>query len=195
MDRSSLMTGLTGLDLTEAEADFLRNCRPLGIILFARNCASAEQICRLVQDAHEAVGSEELFVLIDQEGGRVQRLRPPLGRALPPAAAYADRYACGDEKGACAAAFQASSLVACDLKALGINTNCVPVLDVPVPGAHDIIGDRAYGRSVEQVIRLGRAVAEGHLAQGVLPVMKHIPGHGRATEDSHLALPVVRAAK
>jgi beta-N-acetylhexosaminidase len=120
----------------------------------------------------------------------VQRLRPPLGRALPPAAAYG-RYYARDCGAAAVAAFAAARLLAADLADLGINTDCAPVLDVPVAGAHDIIGDRAYGRDVAQVVALAKAVAEGFMAGGVLPVIKHIPGHGRATADSHLALPVV----
>jgi beta-N-acetylhexosaminidase len=129
-------------------------------------------------------------VLIDQEGGRVQRLRPPLGRALPAADAYARLYA-EDAALAQEAAFHAARLLADDLNALGINTDCAPVLDVPVPGAHDVIGDRAYGREPLQIAALGRAVANGFMAGGVLPVIKHIPGHGRATADSHHELPVV----
>lgn len=191
MTRAALITGLEGAVLTAAEAQFLRTVRPLGIILFARNCEAAGQIRQLVADALDAIGTDDTLVLIDQEGGRVQRLRPPLGRALPPAEAYAKRYEAGDGPGACAAAAAAAQLVARDLRDLGINTNCAPVLDLPVAGAHAIIGDRAYGSSVEQVIRLGRAVADGFMSCGVLPVIKHIPGHGRATKDSHLDLPIV----
>lgn len=191
----AFITGLSGLTLTPGEAALLKSAAPAGIILFSRNCADAEQIRRLVADARDASGQgDDFLVLIDQEGGRVARLRPPLGRALPPADAYACLY--GDAEGdACEAAFLAARLLADDLKALGINTNCAPVLDVPVPGAHDIIGDRAYGRTPDQVACLGRAVAEGFMAGGVLPVIKHIPGHGRATADSHLALPVVDAPR
>lgn len=195
MQRRALITGLEGTALTAGEARFLRDVRPLGIILFARNCETHDQIRRLVADALAAIGSDETLVLIDQEGGRVQRLRPPLGRALPPAAAYAIRYESGDADGACTAAEAAARLVAHDLRDLGINTNCTPVLDLPVPGAHAIIGDRAFGTSVEQIVRLGRAVANGFIAGGVLPVIKHIPGHGRATKDSHLDLPVVETPR
>ena len=195
MQRRALITGLEGTALTAGEARFLRDVRPLGIILFARNCETHDQIRRLVADALAAIGSDETLVLIDQEGGRVQRLRPPLGRALPPAAAYAIRYESGDADGACIAAEAAARLVAHDLRDLGINTNCTPVLDLPVPGAHAIIGDRAFGTSVEQIVRLGRAVANGFIAGGVLPVIKHIPGHGRATKDSHLDLPVVETPR
>jgi beta-N-acetylhexosaminidase len=190
MSRAALITGLAGPELTREEQVFLRQARPAGVILFARNCAGHDQIRRLVSEARSAIGAEDVLVLIDQEGGRVQRLRPPLGRALPPAAAYARIHA-RDPARALRMARQAARLLAHDLKSLGINTDCAPVLDVPVPGAHDIIGDRAYGRDVGTVTALGRAVAEGFLAGGVLPVIKHIPGHGRATADSHLALPVV----
>jgi len=188
--RTALITGVAGHALTPRETAFLKETRPAGVILFARNLESHAQIRALVAAACAAVGTNELLVLIDQEGGRVQRLRPPLGRALPPAAAYGQLYE-RDPDAAADAAFAVARLLAADLAALGINTNCAPVADVPVAGSHQIIGDRAYGNSPEQVARLARAVAEGLMAGGVLPVVKHIPGHGRATKDSHLALPVV----
>lgn len=189
--RSALIIGLAGPRLLEREAAFLRAARPAGVILFARNCHESEQIRRLVGDARAAIGAEPVAVLIDQEGGRVQRLRPPLGRSLPPAAAYG-RWCdvVGIEAGA-RAAFLVARLLAEDLRELAINTDCAPVLDVPVAGAHDIIGDRAYARDPDRVAALGAAVARGLMAGGVLPVIKHIPGHGRARDDSHLALPVV----
>lgn len=190
--RAALITGLSGLELTPAEQRFLAETRPAGLILFARNIASHTQIRRLVDDARTAVGSEDTLVLIDQEGGRVQRLRPPLGRALPPAAAYGALYH-DDPQAGTEAAYLAARLLADDLAALGIDTDCAPVLDLPVAGAHDIIGDRAYGEEIAQVVALGRAVAEGLMAGGVVPVIKHIPGHGRAMADSHLSLPVVDA--
>lgn len=186
----ALITGLRGTDLGADEVAFLRRVRPCGIILFARNLASADQIRRLVSDARTAIGAADVLILIDQEGGRVQRIRPPLGRALPAAQAYALLYD-SDPVAACEAAYLQARLIADDLLALGINTDCAPVLDIPVPGAHAIIGDRAYGTTPAQVAALGRATANGFLAGGVLPVIKHIPGHGRATADSHLALPVV----
>jgi len=188
--RTALIVGVAGTELSRDEARFLQDARPAGFILFARNLNDHAQIKALIADVHAAVGADDLLVLIDQEGGRVQRLRPPLGRALPPASAYGQLYGTEPEAAA-AAAFDAARLLAEDLRALGINTDCAPVLDVPVAGAHDIIGDRAYGRTVEQVVALARAVGEGFMAGGVLPVIKHIPGHGRATADSHLALPVV----
>jgi beta-N-acetylhexosaminidase len=136
----------------------------------------------------------DILVLIDQEGGRVRRLRPPNWRELPCAAAYGRLYR-DDPAAACRTARLAAQLTAAELRGAGINTNCVPVLDVPAPGSHDIIGDRAYGAAPDQVAALGRAVAEGHMAGGVLPVIKHVPGHGRATADSHLELPVVTASR
>jgi len=188
--RTAIIVGVAGTKLSRDEAQFLKDAEPAGFILFGRNLESHEQIRALIGDVRAAVGADDLLVLIDQEGGRVQRLRPPLGRALPPAAAYGQLYA-SDRDGAVTAAFEAARLLAEDLTALGINTDCAPVLDLPVPGSHDIIGDRAYGRSVEQIVALARAVADGFIAGGVVPVIKHIPGHGRATADSHLALPVV----
>lgn len=190
---SAFITALAGTELTPREAAVLRQARPCGLILFARNVATPAQVARLAADANEAVGAQ-ILVLIDQEGGRVRRLRPPHWRELPPAKAYARLYAT-DPSAACRAAYLAARLTASDLRACGINTNCAPVLDVPVPGSHDIIGDRAYGTAPEPVVALGRAVAEGYLAGGVLPVIKHIPGHGRATKDSHLELPVVSATR
>src|SRR5688572_15108187 len=176
--RTALNVGVAGTKLSRDEAAFLKDARPAGFILFARNLADHEQIRALIGDVRAAVGADDLMVLIDQEGGRVQRLRPPLGRALPPAAAYGVLYA-RDHAAAVLAAFEATRLLAADLAALGINTDCAPVLDLPVEGAHDIIVD------------LAKAVGDGFVACAVIPVIKHIPGHGRATAASHLALPVV----
>src|SRR6185295_8332426 len=192
--RTALIVGVAGTKLSRDEAAFLKDARPAGFILFARNLADHEQIRALIGDVRAAVGADDLMVLIDQEGGRVQRLRPPLGRALPPAAAYGALYA-RDHAAAVMAAFEATRLLAADLSELGINTDCAPVLDLPVPGAHDIIGDRAYGRTVAQVVALARAVGDGFMAGGIVPVIKHIPGHGRATADSHLSLPVVTESR
>ncbi|MDX2289823.1 MAG: beta-N-acetylhexosaminidase [Hyphomicrobiaceae bacterium] len=188
--RSQFITGLSGPELTSEERALLAQARPAGIILFARNCLSEAQITRLVGEALAAIGTHETLVLIDQEGGRVQRLRPPLGRTLPPARVYGEMFAT-DADGACEVARSVYRLLADDLRALGINTNCAPVLDCPVPGAHAIIGDRAFASEVGPIARLGRAVCEGLMAGGVVPVIKHIPGHGRALADSHLELPRV----
>lgn len=188
--RCALITGLSGETPTPAERDFLARRRPCGIILFARNCRSPDQMRALVSAVQDALATADVLVLIDQEGGRVRRLKPPHWRPLPAAAAYGPFYAANPAR-ALALARLAARLTAQDLRAVGINTNCAPVLDMPVPGAHNIIGDRAYGRSVEQIAALGRAVAEGFMAGGVAPVIKHIPGHGRALADSHWELPVV----
>jgi beta-N-acetylhexosaminidase len=187
---SALITGLAGLTLSADEARFLASTHPCGIILFARNCGNSDQIRALISAAKHAIGSPNILVLIDQEGGRVRRLRPPLGRDLPPAAHYALMYAI-DPETAIKAAFNTARLLAQDLRALSINTNCAPVLDLPAPGSHDIIGDRAFGTTAASIIALARAVAEGHRAGGVVPVIKHIPGHGRAMADSHFDLPIV----
>jgi beta-N-acetylhexosaminidase len=195
---ASFITALSGPELTPEEKAVLRATRPCGIILFARNIRLIDkvgdpaQVLRLTEAARDAVG-HDILVLIDQEGGRVQRLMPPTWRDLPPAAAYGRLYA-ADPAGACRKARLAAQLTAMDLRAIGINTNCAPVLDVPAPGSHKIIGDRAYGVDVSQVAALGGAVAEGLMAGGVLPVIKHVPGHGRAAVDSHVKLPVVAAS-
>ena len=139
---SAFITGLAGPTLLDAERSFLASARPAGVILFARNCVAHDQIRRLVGEALDAIGNADTLVLIDQEGGRVQRLRPPIGRALPAAAAFGALYA-GDPEDARRLAFLVSRQNAADLRALGINTNCAPVLDVPVPGAHDVIGNRS----------------------------------------------------
>jgi len=190
---SAFITGLAALELDPREAAILRSARPCGVILFARNVQDPAQVRRLSDAARAAVGAD-ILVLIDQEGGRVRRLLPPNWRELPAAAAYGRLYA-ADPAGACRMAGLTARLTAAELRAVGIDTNCVPVLDVPVPGGHAIIGERAYGADPVQVAALGRAVAEGHMAGGVLPVIKHVPGHGRATADSHLELPVVAASR
>lgn len=186
----AFITGVAGERLTQDERRFLRDARPAGLILFSRNCRDAEQIRGLIEAFEAAVADDALLILIDQEGGRVQRLKPPIVHALPAAARFAALYREQPDVG-CRAAFLAYRLLADELLALGINTNCAPVLDVNAPGAHAVIGDRAYGADPATVIALGRAAADGLLAGGVLPVMKHIPGHGRANADSHLDLPVV----
>lgn len=192
--RAALIAGLSGMSLTDEERAFYRDVRPAGTILFTRNCRDLDQVAALVADVRAAVGADDFLVLIDQEGGRVQRLRGALGRALPPARHYGQLYAVDPER-AKMAAYLAARLVAQDLRALGIDTNCAPVLDIPVPGAHDIIGDRAYGTDASTVIALAREVMAGYADGGVVPVIKHIPGHGRAGADSHLALPVVETSR
>jgi beta-N-acetylhexosaminidase len=190
--RSRLIIGLAGTTLQAAEQSFLRDSRPVGLILFARNCSTKPQVRRLVEDARSAIGEEQTLVLIDQEGGRVRRLKPPEWRELPPAGTFARLHA-SDPDMAVARARLVARLTADELREIGINTNCAPVLDLAYAGAHQIIGDRAYGAKPAAVAALGRAVAEGLIAGGVLPVIKHIPGHGRARADSHVELPAVEA--
>jgi beta-N-acetylhexosaminidase len=151
------------------------------------------QVRQLVEDTKSAIGADQLLVLIDQEGGRVRRLIPPEWRDLPAAAAYGKLYSTSPSI-ALARARLVARLTAADLREIGVNTNCAPVLDVPQSGAHKIIGDRAYSHTPAEVAALGRAVAEGLLAGGVVPVIKHIPGHGRARADSHVELPMVDAS-
>lgn len=186
--------GLSGPRLEERERAFFRAANPLGFILFARNCIDEAQVRALVQELKDCLGRDDVPILIDQEGGRVQRLKPPHWRAAPPGARFAS-LAVQSEDDAVEAVWLNARLMADDLAALGITVDCAPVLDVPVPGAHDIIGDRAYGTMPEQVALLGRAVCAGLLAGGVLPVVKHVPGHGRAGADSHASLPVVDAPR
>jgi beta-N-acetylhexosaminidase len=186
----AVIFGLQGLTLTEDERQFFADCNPLGFILFARNCANPEQVRVLTDSLRDSVGRFDAPVLIDQEGGRVQRLKPPHWRAAPPASTFG-RLAVSDPDAGREATYINARLFAAELHPLGVDVDCLPVLDVPVPGAHDIIGDRAFGPDPTLVSTLGRAACEGLLAGGVLPVIKHIPGHGRAQSDSHLALPVV----
>ena len=188
MDFKAFISGCAGPILGDAERHFFAAARPCGLILFARNCQTPEQIRALIAAFKDAVESDEVLVLIDQEGGRVQRLRPPHWRAMPPARCYGRLYEIDPELGR-QAAFAGARLIAQELHALDINVDCTPVLDVPEKGAHEIIGDRAFSSDPEVVIALGRAVMEGCLAGGVLPVIKHVPGHGRAKADSHLSLP------
>jgi beta-N-acetylhexosaminidase len=187
---AAAILGCSGPRLTREEAAFFQAVRPWGFILFARNIESPDQVRGLVLSLRDAVGRADAPILIDQEGGRVQRLSPPHWRRYPPGRAYGD-LAGNDPLLRREITRLGSRLVAHDLAALGINVDCVPVLDVPDPAGHEIIGDRAYGQTPDQVALLGRAAAEGLIAGGVLPIIKHIPGHGRAKADSHLELPVV----
>ncbi len=192
MDLKAFISGCAGPVLDDAERLFFAAARPCGLILFRRNCQTPEQIRALIADFKESVASDEILVVIDQEGGRVQRLRPPDWRNMPPARCYGHLYDIDPDMGI-RAAFAGARLTAQELYDLGITVNTMPVLDVPQPEAHEIIGDRAYGTDPGTVIALGRAVIEGCLSGGVLPVIKHVPGHGRATADSHLDLPRIDA--
>jgi beta-N-acetylhexosaminidase len=186
----AFITGIEGTAVSAAELAFLREARPWGFILFKRNIQDHAQVAALTAELRSAVGDADAPVLIDQEGGRVQRLGPPLWPAYPPGAAYGALYQTDRAQGLAAAKLGAR-LIAADLTALGIDVDCLPLADVPAAGADAVIGDRAYGTDPATVAALARAVAEGLAEGGVLPVLKHIPGHGRATADSHLKLPVV----
>jgi len=182
--------GCAGLELTAEERAFYRDADPLGFIVFARNIDTPDQLRALVAAFRETVGRDDAPVLVDQEGGRVQRLGPPHWRKAPPAASIA-RLHRSDAAAGIEATRLNTRLLAEELSEIGITVDCVPVLDVPQPGAHDVIGDRAVGTDPAQSAELGRIVCEEMAACGVLPVSKHIPGHGRAGADSHHDLPVV----
>jgi beta-N-acetylhexosaminidase len=188
--RSRAIYGCAATALAPDESDFFRQVQPWGFILFGRNIVDRAQVKRLVDDLRATVNDPRVPILIDQEGGRVARLKPPQWKLRPAGLRFAELHATAPET-AREAAYLNSRLIAHDLTELGINVDCLPVLDVPVDGADDIIGDRAYGRDPAVIIDIARSVIEGMIEGGVLPVMKHIPGHGRATVDSHLALPRV----
>jgi len=190
----AVIFGCTGLDLTADERAFFREADPLGFILFARNVDTPERTRRLVEELRSAVARADAPVLIDQEGGRVARLRPPHWRKAPPARLLGELYARDPERGLEATRLN-SRLLAADVASVGADVDCLPVLDLGLPETHAAIGDRAYADRPEAVAALGRAAAEGLLAEGVLPVIKHMPGHGRATVDSHAALPRVTTAR
>jgi len=194
MQARAFITGVSGPRLSAAEREFIRSERPWGFILFKRNVETPHQVALLVEELRKAVGSLDAPVLIDQEGGRVQRLGPPHWPAYPPGALFGALYDV-DRKLGLSAARLSARLIAADLEALGINVDCLPLADVPVPGADTVIGDRAYGTSPEKVAAIARAVTEGLGEGGILPVLKHIPGHGRATADSHFRLPEVKTSK
>lgn len=188
---SRAIYGCSGTELTVDERGFFRDVHPWGFILFARNIGDRDQVRRLVRSMREIV--PDAPVLVDQEGGRVARLKPPQWRARPAARRFGDLFASQPEE-AREAAYLNARLIAHDLTEVGITVDCVPVLDVPVGGASEVIGDRAFSTEPTAVIDLGRAVIEGMLEGGVLPVMKHMPGHGRASADTHFLLPRVPAS-
>ncbi|PIW28452.1 MAG: beta-N-acetylhexosaminidase [Rhodospirillales bacterium CG15_BIG_FIL_POST_REV_8_21_14_020_66_15] len=186
----AVLFGCEGPRLTDAEKRFFAAVNPLGFILFARNVENPDQVRALVRELRAAVGDETAPVLIDQEGGRVQRLGPPHWPARPAAAVFAAAYLENPEQASADLADNARA-IARDLADLGITVDCWPVLDLPRPGADPIIGDRALGTDVDSIFALGTAIVTFLQAGGVTPVLKHIPGHGRALVDSHKALPVV----
>ncbi|MDX1581706.1 MAG: glycoside hydrolase family 3 N-terminal domain-containing protein, partial [Alphaproteobacteria bacterium] len=193
MKTAPVIFGCAGQQLSEAEHDFFARLQPCGFILFARNIEDPDQLSRLVGELKAGVEAEPL-ILIDQEGGRVARLKPPLWPLYRPWRDFGDLARHDAEAGA-RAAYLNARLIGDDLAQLGITVDCLPVLDVPVPGAHDIIGDRAFAEEPETVMQIGRKVCEGLMDSGVLPTIKHIPGHGRAGVDSHEALPRVTESR
>ena len=188
----AVILGCEGPELTSWEAGFFAAADPLGFILFARNCETPDQVASLVAALRQTVGRSDAPVLIDQEGGRVQRLKPPHWRAAPPPGRFGDLARSNRSRGLEAVRLNARCLAA-ELAPLGITVDCLPLLDLRLPGAHDIIGDRSFGADPELVAALGRACCEGLLAGGIMPVVKHMPGHGRAGVDSHAELPRVDA--
>ena len=189
MTARAFITGLAGQTISASERAFLAETRPWGLIIFKRNIDNPRQVTELVSSFRDILGWQAP-VLVDQEGGRVQRPGPPHWPVSPPGARYAELYD-RDKASGLATARLAGHLIAADLMALGIDVDCLPIADVPVAGHDPVIGDRAYGTEPGKVAAIARAVAEGLMAGGVLPVLKHLPGHGRATADSHLKLPVV----
>jgi len=190
MSTRAFITGVSGTELTAVEREFIRDQRPWGFILFKRNVATPAQVAALVAELRTAAGSTDAPVLIDQEGGRVQRLGPPHWPVYPPGAVFSTLYDTDSALGLTAARLSAR-LIAADLADLGITVDCLPLADVPVEGADAVIGNRAYGTEPGKVAEIARAVTEGLEQGGVLPVLKHIPGHGRATADTHFKLPTV----
>lgn len=186
--------GLAGTEVSADERAFFKAVQPAGFILFARNCASPAQVKALCDDLRSLCSIQPAPILIDQEGGRVARLRPPHWLDHPPAAVIGQLYAQDPAKGLAAANAQAA-LIGAELAHLGITVDCLPVLDVGFAHTHAVIGDRAYSSDPDKVAMLGQAAIDGLQSAGVVPVIKHIPGHGRAMADSHLDLPVVDAPR
>jgi|EndMetStandDraft_8_1072994.scaffolds.fasta_scaffold76263_3 beta-N-acetylhexosaminidase len=194
MSTRAFITGVSGLELTAEERAFLRAERPWGFILFKRNIDNPAQVARLAEELRGTTGDLDAPVLIDQEGGRVQRLGPPHWPVYPPGAVFGTLYDANPQAGL-RAAWLSSRLIAADLVDLGITVDCLPLADVPVEGADAVIGNRAYGTEPGKVAIIARAVTEGLSQGGILPVLKHIPGHGRATADTHFKLPIVDNSK
>jgi beta-N-acetylhexosaminidase len=192
MRERAFIIGVSGAALTSQERSFLRDAEPWGLILFKRNVETPEQVRGLVADFRAAVGRADAPVLVDQEGGRVQRLGPPHWPSYPAGAQYGRIWE-RDPASALEAARMGARLIAHDLITLGIDVDCLPIADVPAADADPIIGDRAYGERPEKVAAIAGAIADGLMEGGVLPVLKHLPGHGRATADSHDRLPTVTA--
>src|SRR5258708_2950704 len=194
MAARAFITGVSGFTLTADQRDFIRAERPWGFILFKRNIETPAQVTALVAELRNAAGAPDAPILIDQEGGRVQRLGPPHWPVYPPGAVFGALYDTDSALGLTAARLSAR-LIAADLADLGITVDCLPLADVPVAGADAVIGNRAYGTEPGKVAAIARAVTDGLEQGGILPVLKHIPGHGRATADTHFRLPEVDTSK
>jgi beta-N-acetylhexosaminidase len=190
MTTKAFITGVAGTNLSAEERSFIATERPWGFILFKRNVADPAQVTALTNQLRDAVGEPNAPVLIDQEGGRVQRLSPPHWPLYPPGAVFGSLYDIDAALGLRAALLSAR-LIGDDLARLGVTVDCLPLADVPVSGADAVIGNRAYGTEPAKVSAIARAVTDGLVQGGILPVLKHIPGHGRATADTHFRLPVV----
>jgi beta-N-acetylhexosaminidase len=190
MGRRAFITGIAGTELRAEEREFIAAAQPWGFILFKRNVDHPSQVAKLTAELRAVVGDDDAPVLIDQEGGRVQRLGPPNWPVYPPGAAFGRLYDIDSALGLEAARLSAR-LIADDLLQLGVTVDCLPLADLPVAGADAVIGNRAYGTEPAKVAAIARAVTDGLEQGGVLPVLKHIPGHGRATADTHFALPSV----
>lgn len=190
----AFISGCSGTALNADEISFFNDSRPFGLILFDRNCETPGQVSRLTKAFREIVEHDDAPVLIDQEGGRVQRLKPPHWPAMPPAEVIGRLYDQNEEKGR-EAVRRLGRILAGELVSLGINVNCMPLLDVPVKGSHDVIGSRAFSTDADVIIDAARLFCQGLMEAGCLPVIKHIPGHGRAGCDSHKKLPVVETLR
>jgi len=186
--------GVAGTELSNWEKGFFREADPYGFILFARNVEDRNQVRALTASLRETVGNSNVPIFVDQEGGRVMRLKPPHWRKIPAAGVLGELFDSNPED-AREAAYINARLMAMDLREAGFNTTCAPVLDLRFPGMSDVVGDRSYGADVQKVVMLASAVAAGLLDGGIAPVIKHIPGHGRASVDSHKDLPVVSASR
>ncbi len=190
MDRHAVIYGVAGTRLTDSEKQIFSSAPPWGIILFARNFSTAQELKTLIREIKDFFEDRCFPILIDQEGGRVARIKPPLMAAYPPVNIYGKLYQNHPQQ-AIQMAFWGGTLLAADLKGFGININCAPCLDLGLPSQSDIIGDRAFSDAPETVTQLAMAMMEGFVQGGVLPVIKHLPGHGRAQVDSHHDLPII----
>ena len=187
----AVIFGCQGTELTAEECNFFQAENPLGLILFKRNIQTPDQVKALTNMFRQCVGRPDAPILIDQEGGRVQRLKQPYWTELPPAKTYGDLYHHNPEQ-AIEQALSHADTLSKNLNTVGVNVDCWPCLDVLTDNVHDMIGDRCFSSNPDVVIKLGQCVIDRLLKNGIMPVLKHIPGYGRALVDPHLSLPIVR---